>query len=691
MKIMMNKIVALAILFLCITGIQAQQIDRSIQPEAGPAPKINLGKPETFTLKNGLKVLVVENHKLPRVSMTLSMDNPPHIEGEKTGVSALMGLILGEGTTSTPKDKFNEEIDYLGADLSFFSSGASANTLSKYYPRVMELMAEGALSPNFTQEEFDKNKERSLEGLKASEKDIAQNARRIGKALNYGKDHPYGEFITKKFISALTLNDVKTYYQDFFVPQNAYLVVVGDVETKEVKKLVKKYFKNWEKKQLPLEKIPQVNNVAQTQVNFVDFPNAVQSEVQVTNTIKLKKTDPDYFPALMANKILGGGGEARLFLNLREDKGYTYGAYSSTGDDKYIARFVASASVRNAVTDSAVVAFLDELHRIRVEKVSAEELKNAKAKYTGDFVLALERPSTIARYALNIETDDLPENFYETYLEKINAVTAEDIQRVAQKYFKVDNARIVVVGKGSEVIENLEKLTHNGEKIPVKYFDRDANPSEKPVYKKEIPQDMTAGKVFEMYEKAIGGKDAVNTVNSVFIKAEAEIQGQKLDLEIKNTTSGKSSTIVSMGGNNMRKQIFDGENGFLVVQGQKVPFTKEQKLAVKAESHPFPELISSDVTLTGIENINGEDAYEIKLSETVKAYYGMTSGLKLQVVQIVQQGPQTMTVPITYGDYKEVDGVKFPFTISQSMGTMTLNFKVSDILINEGVSESDFE
>lgn len=623
--------------------------------------------------------------------MTLSMDNPPHTEGTKTGVSALMGSILGEGTTDIPKDKFNEEIDYLGADVNFFSSGASANTLSKYFPRVMELMAKGALNPNFTQEEFDKNKDRSLEGLKASEKDVAQNARRISRALNYGKDHPYGEFITKESISALSLEDVKTYYRDFFVPQNAYLVVVGDVKTKDVKKLAKKYFKNWKKKEIPAEKVPQVKNVAQTQVNFIDFPNAVQSEVQITNTIKLKKADPDYFPALMANKILGGGGEARLFLNLREDKGYTYGAYSSTGDDKYIARFVASASVRNAVTDSAVVAFLDELHRIRNEKVSAEELKNAKAKYTGDFVLALEQPSTIARYALNIETDDLPDNFYETYLEKINAVTPEDIQRVAQKYFMADNARIVVVGKGSEVLENLEKLTYNGKKIPVKYFDKNANPVEKPEYKKELPEGLTTEDVFDKYVKAIGGKEAVNKINSVYMIAEAEIQGQKLALEVKNTTSGKSSTIVSMGGNPMRKQIFDGENGFLVLQGQKMPFNEEQKLAVKAESHPFPELIAKGASLTGIETINGEDAYEIKMSETVKAYYSIATGLKLQVVQTVQQGPQTMTVPITYSDYKEVNGVKFPYTVSQSMGTMTLNFKVSDILINEGVSDSDFE
>ncbi|MFD2517128.1 insulinase family protein [Salinimicrobium flavum] len=686
---MKNKILALAVLFLTTTGIHAQ-IDRSTPPEAGPAPEINLGKPETFTLKNGLKVLVVENHKLPRVSMTLTMDNPPHAEGDKAGVPALMGSILGEGTKDIPKEKFNEEIDYLGANVNFFSSGASANSLSKYFPRILELVAQGSLNPNFTEEQFEIEKERALENLKASEKDVASNAQRIAAALSYGKDHPYGEFSTEETIKNLTLEDVKKYYQDFYVPQNAYLVVVGDVKTKEVKKLVEKNFKNWKKSELPALNLPKVDNVAETQVNFVDFPNAVQSEVQVTNTIQLKKGDPDYFPLLMANKILGGGGEARLFLNLREDKGYTYGAYSSTGDDKYVSRFVASASVRNAVTDSAVVAFLDELHRIRNEKVSQEELENAKAKYTGDFVLALERPSTIAQYALNIETDKLPKDFYQTYLKKINAVTAEDIQRVAKKYYLADNARIVVVGKGSEVIENLEKLSYNGKSIPVKYFDKNANPIEKPEFKKEVSPDVTVEKVYNSYIEAIGGKEAVDKVNSVYLTAHASVQGQKMDLETKTTTAGKSSTSIGMGGTVMQQQIFNGEEGFVVARGQKIPFTEEQLTAAKAESHPFPELKEKNGTITGIEPVNGEDAYVIKVDET-KHYYSMETGLKLQTIKTLNQGGQTMTIPIVYSDYREVDGVKFPFSIAQTMGAMTLDFEVTDVKINEGVTDADFE
>jgi len=687
---MKNKIIALAVLFLCSAGVQAQ-IDRSQMPEAGPAPKINLEKPESFTLKNGLKVLVVENHKLPRVNMTLTMDNPPIFEGEKAGLAGLMGSLLGNGTSKIPKDKFQEEMDYLGANINFFSQGASANTLSKYFPRIFELVAQGALDPNFTQEDFDNEKKRAIEGLKAAEKDVSSNASRISRALTFGADHPYGEFTTIESLEALSLQDVKDFYQKYFTPENAYLVVVGDVKPKDVKKLAEKHFKNWKGADLADYNFPMPQNVEQTQVNFVDFPNAVQSEVQVTNVIELKKGDPDYFPAIIANKILGGGGEARLFLNLREDKGYTYGAYSSTGDDKYVARFVASASVRNEVTDSAVVAFLEELHRIRDEKVSSEELENAKAKYTGDFVLALERPSTIAQYALNIETDDLPDNFYETYLQRINAVTADDVQRVARKYFLADKACIVVVGKGSEVVENLEKLSYNGKKVPVKYFDKNANEVEKPQFKKEIDPSVTVDVVLDKYIDAIGGKEAVEAVKTVYMIAQADIQGQKLDLEMINSAEGKFTQSVAMGGMVVQKQVFTGEAGFTMAQGQKMPYTEEQVLAAKMEAHPFPELDLENATLEGIESVNGEDAYVVAVSADTKNYYSVASGLKLQSIKTVAQGPQTMSIPTLFSDFKEVKGVLFPYTITQSMGPQSFVFEVSEVKVNEGVTAANFE
>src|SRR6056297_248924 len=440
-----------------LTTAAIAQVDRSKQPEPGPAPKINLGQPDEFTLNNGLKVLVVENHKLPRVSASLIIDNKPHAE-EKPATAALVSSLLGTGTENMSKDDFNEEIDFLGANVSFGSESVYASSLSKFFPRVMELMAEGALRPKFTQEEFEAEKNKQIEGLKSIDKDVGSIASRVSKALAYGADHPYGEFATVENTEKVSLEDVESFYNSYFKPANAYLVVVGDVKTSEVKKLAEKNFGSWEAGAPKEQELPQVTNADETQINLVDMPNAVQSQLILQNTIDLKMADEDYFPVLVANQILGGSFGSYLNMNLREDKGYTYGARTSTGADKYASRFVAQASVRNAVTDSAIVESLKEIRRIKTEPVDAEMLENAKSKFAGDFVLRLEQPSTIANYALNIKTNELEEDFYETFLEKINAVTADDIQRVANKYYQTDNMRIVVAGKASEIAENLEKV-----------------------------------------------------------------------------------------------------------------------------------------------------------------------------------------------------------------------------------------
>ncbi|HKK11415.1 MAG TPA: pitrilysin family protein, partial [Flavobacteriaceae bacterium] len=419
---MKTKITAFVLLFLIAFGVYAQ-IDRSKQPKPGPAPKITLETPKEFDMPNGIKVLVVENHKLPRVSFSLTIDNKPTTSGKKAGVENLLGNMLGNGTIHIPKDEFNDEVDFLGATLRFSSSGGYASSLSKYSERILQLMADAAIYPLLTEEEFNKEKDKLIESLKIQEKSVDAVAGRVGAALSYGTNHPYGEFISQETVNNVTFQDVIGYKEKYFNPNNAYLVVVGDVNYETVQEEIKKYFGEW-KKSVGLDiTVPDaVPNVQYTQIDFVDMPNAVQSNISLTNTVNLKMNDPDYHAVLIANKILGGGFNSYLNMNLREAHGYTYGARSNIDSDKYIGRFTAGADVRNAVTDSAVVETLKEIKRIKTEPVSAEDLKNAKAKYVGDFVLALESPQTIARYALNIKINDLPQDFYSTYLEKINAV-----------------------------------------------------------------------------------------------------------------------------------------------------------------------------------------------------------------------------------------------------------------------------
>ena len=683
----MKKIIVLSSLFLTLI-MQAQ--DRT-QPKPGPAPKINIKKPETFSLPNGLKVLVVENHKLPRVSYSLTIDNTPYAEGNKKGVDDLTSSLIGNGSTKTAKDPFNEEIDFLGANINFYSSGASASGLSKHAKRIMELMAEGALMPNFTQDEFDKEKEKLIEGLKTQEKSVTAVASRVERVLAYGKSHPSGEYLSEETINNVSLEDVKENYRTYFVPEHAYLVIVGDVKTKDVKKLVENLFGSWTKATAPRLSYSNPSNVQYSQINFVDMPNAVQSEITILNTVNLKMTDADFFPVILANQVYGGDFNSYLNMNLREAHGWTYGARSSIGFDKNIySLFKANTQVRNAVTDSAVVEALKELKKIRTEKVTDEILNNVKAGYVGKFVMQVEKPGTVARYALNIETEGLPTDFYENYIKNINAVTPDDVMRVANKYFLQDNLRILVVGKGSEVIAGLEST-----KIPMFYFDKFGNPTEKPAMKKPVPAGVTAKTVIDAYVAAIGGDKAVKSVKSIAYTGSTTIPQAPMPLSYSSKMDSKGRMMVELsmaGMGSIMKQVVNGNTGYMMQQGQKKVLEGEELAKMKESAVLFNETLlatKTGVTISGIEPMNGSDAYAVVDGDTTY-YFDVKSGLKTAESSTEEQGGQKMTRVTNFNDYRAVKGVKVPFNTIMNVG-FELDIKMSDVKINEDVSDADFQ
>lgn len=701
MNILYRKI-AVVICIAFISFNVAAQLDRSKMPQAGPEPIITLEKPVEFQLKNGIKILVVENNKLPRVSYQLSIDNQPVFEGQKAGVLDLLSSMLGNGTTSISKDKFNDEVDFLGASLNFSSSGAYASSLSRYSERILELMADAAINPLLTKEEFEKEKEKLIESLKTGEKSVDATAARVVSALAYGKDHVYGEFITEETIENVTFEDVLDYYKMGFAPNNAYIVVVGDIKAKQAKKQIKKYFKNWDKEDIQELPAPILTpNVNSSEINFIDMPNAVQSDISITNNVSLKQSDSDYFSSLMANNILGGGGEGYLFKNLREDKAYTYGAYSSLGASRYgVSRFNASAKVRNQVTDSAVVEFFKEIKRIRTEPVNPQTLIDAKAKYVGNFVMALERPQTIASYALNIKRNNLPEDFYANYLENINGVTVEDVQRVANKYFKLDNSRVVIVGKASDVLDNLEKMEFEGKKLPVKFYDKYASPTERPSTI-TLPAGTTAQSVINGYLQAIGGAEKLDNVSSIVQTMNASFQGQKMVSTIKQKSPNlmlNEISIVGMG--TVLKQAFDGEKGYMVQMGQKIDMPAEITDVMKGQTGLFKEQTYLNgqyiLTLKGAENLNGSNAYvviaEDNSGKKTTNYYDMESGFKMQTVEVAQ-GPngQEVSQVTTLGDYKSIDGIYFPHTMVVPMAGQSITMKTTEINVNQVLQASDFQ
>jgi len=327
---------------------------------------------------------------------------------------------------------------------------------------------------------------------------------------------------------------------------------------------------------------------------------------------------------------------------------------------------------------------LKEIKRLRNEPVTAETLKNAKAQYLGRYVRAIESPRTTANFALNIETNNLDKDFYKNYLTKINAVSQEDVQRVANKYFKPENSRVVVAGKGSDILENLEKTG-----IPIKYYDTHVNAVEKPTYEIPMPADMSANKVLNAYIEAIGGKDNLDKVNSVFITAEAELQpGVMMNLEMKKTVKNQSLQQITVMGQS-QKQVLDGNVGYSFAQGQKKDMTEDEVKNAQVESSPFPEVnyLNGGVTLDKIEKLESGNAYKINIDDNTSIYYSVETGLKVMEVKTTPAGASTTY----YNDHKEVAGVKFPFKIGQTFGPRKFDFAVKEIKVNEGVSDVDFD
>ena len=682
---MKTKIASLvAILTICFS-LNAQ-VDRTKKPTPGPAPQVKFGKAEKFKLENGLTVIIVENHKLPRASARLTIDNAPVFEGDKAGVSNMMGSLLGRGTPSITKDDFNERVDFLGANVGFGSSSAYASSLKRYFPEILGLMADGVKNSQFTQEEFDKEQKVTLDGIKSNEKSVTTIARRVEDLLTYGAKHPYGEFVSKITVSNVTLEDVKANYASYYKPNNAYLIVQGDINPKEIKKSIKALFSDWKAGTIPSIEITAPKNVETTEIDFINMDNAVQSEIAIINNIELKLGDKDYYAALLANRVLGGGGTARLYSNLREDKGYTYGSYSSVRQSRNAATFRATASVRNMVTDSSVVEMMKEINRIRYQKITEVELKNVKAQYVGSFVINVQKPETVAGYALNRELYNLPDNFYEEYLKNINAVTLDEVQNAAIKYFRGDKARIVITGKGIDVLKNLEKTDY-----VINYFDKEGNPTVKPPMTMPIPDGMTAATVIDKYMEAIGGKDKVMTIKTTKMVANATIQGMPLVMTSKTSAPNKSSQEIAVAGNVMQKSVFDGEKGYQEVQGRKMDMKPEQLAEAKSNLVPFSDLTYKKGTLDRIEPIDGKNYLVIKYNKS-EIFYDMKSGLKAKEVKTAPgPGGKEIKVPTTFSNYKAVNGVLFPFSIGIKSGPMDLKFKVQEIKVNEGVTDADFK
>ncbi len=683
------------LILLLFPNILNSQIDRTQAPEPGPAPEIRISDYKTFELKNGLKVFLVENHKIPRVSYSLLLDIKPFAEGDSLGYTSIAGDLLGTATTTRTKDQIDEEIDFIGASVSSSSSSLSGSALKKHNDKLLEIMSDILLNPVFEQDELEKVKKQTISALAYNRNDPAAISGVVSDALFYGKDHPYGEVTTDTSVTSVTVKMCEDYYRTYFRPNIAYLAIVGDMSLKEAKKLTKKYFGKWEPGEVPSQEFPTPGAPATRQVSIVDRPVAVQSVITVGYPVEYTLGTDDYIRARVMNILLGGSNN-RLFQNLREDHGYTYGAYSSLSQDKYIGSFTASADVRNEVTDSAVYQILYEMERIRTEPVPVEELEKVKNYMSGTFALALERPATVARFALNIARYDLPADYYANYLRSIATVSPEDIAEMARKYIKPDNCHVFVVGKADDIADNLAALSPDQ---TVNYYDVEGNYIDPASRVKALPVGLTVETVVENYLAAIGGREKLEALEEIEVNMKMSMQGMNIDAQLYQKAPDKFRMTMSMGGSILSDTKYDGTIGKISgMQGEQVLEGKQLE-NLQAQSQFMPELKYSELGYTlqlkSIEMVEGKETYLVEVfhpsSGTGYDYYDTETGLKLREDKVEETPDGNMVQTSNLSDYREVDGILYPHCIKLIIGPQLIEGTVLSVKFNAGIDNAVFK
>jgi predicted Zn-dependent peptidase len=416
-------------------------------------------------LSNGLRVVLLPRHTLPIVNIhVVILSGGVSDPADYHGLASSTGALLREGTATRKSKDIAEQIETLGATLQAVVGVSSLTTnvtmfgLVENIDPMLALLSDIVRNPTFPQEEVDKFKARQLQQL-SFQRSIPQflAQERFVRAI-YGTNHPAGLFTPPAdSVKRLTTADLAKFHSTYYRPNNAILAIVGDVTMKEMLPKLEKAFGGWQRGDVPAMNVPAAPEQGPTRIQLIDRPGSVQTVLQLGN-LGIERTSEDYFGMLVMNQVLGAGPAARLFMNLREKNGYTYGAYSSFNSSKFRGTLISSSEVRTNVTEGAMKEFMYELKRMRDEKVSPVELENAKRAIIGSFALSLEQSQTLLTNIVTQKIYDLPANYWETYPQKVEAITADDIQRIAQKYIDLSHLQIVAVGDASKMREIMAKF-----------------------------------------------------------------------------------------------------------------------------------------------------------------------------------------------------------------------------------------
>jgi len=738
---MIRRLASLATVFLCLAGATAFAQPRQWPTERPPSPltarDIKFPPYELQTLPNGLQVVAVLHHEQPVVNMRLliragAASDPKN----KLGLAHMAASLLDQGTKTKSASELNDEIDFIGGAM-----GAGAGTdltfvnmivMKDSFERGMRMLSDMARQPGFDQAEIDRQKQQTLSGLRVSLEDPEYVANSVFDRLVYGF-HPYGlpETGTPETVGSIAREDLVAYHQKYFAPNNAIFAIVGDVTAEEAFSTAKKVFGDWERRELEAQKFIDPPDPTR-RVIVVNKPDAVQTEVRVGH-LGIARKHPDYMAVNLAIRILGGEGSNRLHQVLRTQRGLTYGAQANMDTLKETGDFEAETNTRSEATGEVLRLIVDEFWRIQRERVSEYELADAKAYLTGSFPLTIETPESIAMQVVNVLFYGLPLDQLQTFRERVNAVTVDDIQRVARAFLRPDRLSVVLVGNAAafasqlkgvgfstyETIElgDLDLTAANFKRAgtraggagqagwaggagsgPLRYVDERQQSTITP------QEGEKAQALLDQVISAKGGLEKLRGIKTIVAKqtlTNPEAPGratttlnylQYPDRFRIETSTGDSAVITA----------YDGTEAWMkdprAVRAAPEQVAREARATLRRDAIALL-LAAKDGKLTprilpDVKDASGHIDHALEISGTdlnpVILYVDPATGLIRKQV-FTADSPGRPIVEEQFSDYRAVDGVQIPFTASRKAGPITLERKVTDVKFNTPIDPALFK
>jgi predicted Zn-dependent peptidase/outer membrane lipoprotein-sorting protein len=690
-------------LLAALTGAAARaQIDITKPPAPGPAPTVAMPVPHVETLPNGLKVFIVTNATQPVVMFRLLVKSGAETDPrDKAGIATFTASLLTKGTATRSALEFATQADSRGISIEASAaddySTLTASGLKRHMTAMLDLMSDALLHPGFAQEELEKDRTQVISGIVSGRKSPSDISNNLEITIGFNA-HPYSQFLTEAGVKAITREDLVAHHARTWIPNNATLAIVGDVTPKEILPLLAKYFGGWKRAALPAPSYPAQAPLSGTSAHLVDLGS---SQTQTTLSVLvtgIPRSHPDWMPLLLANSVIGGGMSGRLFQNLREKRGFTYGAYSNPDGRCMGGVWTASADVRREATDSAVTEILHEMKRLGSEPVPEAELTMHKQYNAGTFLLSLENPQTTASYVQFADLYKLPADYYATFVTRLMAVTAGDIQRVARAYFGGGNVAITAVGDAAAIKPQLERFA------PVTMYDVDIRKLDASAAPAKA--DIDAETLLARHIAATGGAAAMTAVTDRTMEADValamgpnSLKGGMIEIR-KAPNKVYSRMSIDFQGQAMVQESWN--DGASVVQSNPMQGGNTSlsgaDLAREIEKAQFNDILrirelGYTAAVTAKKQFDGKPVYVLEIKKGLGNTVLLISAETWLVVAMESQeemAGQTQTVTTRYADYRAVDGVQLPWSIIMDAGMTTMTVKVTSYKQNTGVKDEQF-